>query len=86
MCVYLGNTHFKLCKCITVTIYPDHIYIVFSFKTMFKLSINRKPCTRLHMVYPPVTKGTVESFPELLKERTSLSTAKQPHPFKTIIT
>ena len=86
MCVYLGNTHSKLCKTITVNIYPDHIYILFSFKTVFKLSINRIPYARLHMVYPPMTKGSVESFPELLKERTFLSTAKQPHLFKTIIT
>ena len=69
MCVYLGNTHSKLWKCITVDIYPDHIYIVFSFKTVFKLSINRKSfATRLHVVYPIMTKGTVESFSELLKK------------------
>ena len=74
MCVYLGNTHSKLCQCITVNIYPGHIYIVFSLKTEFKLSINRKPCVRFHMVFPPMTKGTVESFPEPLEERTFLST------------
>ena len=66
---YLGNNHSKLCSCIMIYICPDHIYIVFSFKTVFKLSINRKSfATRLHVIYPIMTKGTVESFSELLKK------------------
>ena len=80
---YLGNNHFKLCSCIMIYICPDHIYIVFSFKTMFKLSIIRKSCAGLYMVYPTTTKGTVKSFPELLKERNLLPSGKQPHLLKT---